>query len=297
MIWDYHGVMIRVAFILLLLWTSAVAAETVIQGVRTGENVGLTRVVVDLSDEPRWNSFVLDDPYRVVVDIEEAAWRLAAQPDPPRGLISALRYGRFATDTGRLVLEFAEPVIAAREFVLPPQAGQGYRLVIDLRPADDAQFAAARAKAAARFSRPQTAGNTATQAPAGSPLPPPERPGRIFTVVIDPGHGGADPGALGRGRTREKDIVLAVGKALRDVMRQTGRYKVVMTRDRDRFVPLRERVRIARRAGADLFVSLHADAAAGRSVRVRGGFFAGVQKAGRRIPGGLSGDALIGLNF
>lgn len=265
----YHPAMIRFAFLVLILLCGSASAETVIQGVRTGENVGLTRVVVDLSAEPSWNSFVLDDPYRVVVDIDDAAWRLAARPDPPRGLITSLRYGRFASDTGRLVLEFAQPVIAAREFVLPPQAGHGYRLVIDLRPADDAQFAAARAKAAAQFAAPQPA-EEKTVVPAGTPEPPPERPGRIFTVVVDPGHGGADPGALGRGRTREKDIVLAVGKELRAALLGTGRYKVVMTRDSDRFIPLRERVRIARRAGADLFVSLHADAAAGRSVRGAG---------------------------
>jgi len=89
-------------------------------------------------------------------------------------------------------------------------------------------------------------------------------------VVIDPGHGGVDPGAIGAGGTREKDIVLSVGLALRDALRARGNYRIVMTRDGDRFVRLGDRVRIARRANADLFVSLHADAAAGRTARGAG---------------------------
>ncbi|WP_417516523.1 N-acetylmuramoyl-L-alanine amidase [Minwuia sp.] len=253
-----------------LLAQSAMAAGQ-IQGVRTGEHVGLTRIVVDLTEKPDWNLFVLDDPYRVVIDIEEAVWKLQAQPDPPRGLVSNLRYGRFAADTGRLVLELKSPALAARQFVLPPQAGQGYRLVVDLRSADDTEFTRARTAAIAKLTKPPVAAAPAiTRFGAGVPPLPPPRPGRIYTVVIDPGHGGVDPGALGRGRTREKDIVLAVGKKLRDAMKATGRYRVVMTRDRDVFVKLRERVRIARRARADLFISLHADAAAGRSVRGAG---------------------------
>jgi N-acetylmuramoyl-L-alanine amidase len=89
-------------------------------------------------------------------------------------------------------------------------------------------------------------------------------------VVIDPGHGGVDPGAIGAGGTQEKEIVLRVGLALREALRARGGYRVIMTRDGDRFVRLSDRVRIARRANADLFISLHADAAAGRTARGAG---------------------------
>ncbi|WP_416897013.1 MAG: N-acetylmuramoyl-L-alanine amidase [Minwuia sp.] len=257
--------------IAVILLPVASLAETAIQGVRTGENVGLTRVVVDLDGSPDWKLFVLDDPYRVVIDIENAAWKLQAKPDPARGLISSLRYGRFAADTGRLVLETEVPALAARQFVLPPQAGQGYRLVIDLRPADDTEFRHAREAAVAQLTRPPPAATPAvTTFPGNIPPLPPPRPGRVFTVVVDPGHGGQDPGALGASRTREKDVVLSVGLLLREELRRTGRYRVVMTRDRDVFVPLRERVRIARRARADLFISLHADAAPRSSVHGAG---------------------------
>lgn len=262
----YSPAMIRLCILVYFVTIASVsAAETVIQGIRTGESAGHTRVVVDLSGKPSWNLFVLEQPFRVVVDIDRAAWKLTGRPDPPRGLISSLRYGRFGADTGRLVLESAEPTIAAKQFVLPPQAGHGYRLVIDLRPANDAQFAAARAA-----TQPSSPVLQYVKPPEGAPPEPPSRRQRVRVVVIDPGHGGADPGALGRGRTREKDVVLSVGQKLRQALQKTGKYRIVMTRASDRFIPLRERVRIARRAGADLFISLHADAAAGRTVHGAG---------------------------
>ena len=259
------------AGLLVVLLPLPLLAAAIIEGVRTGENVGLTRVVVDISEKPDWKLFVLDSPYRVVIDIQDADWRLKSRPDPARGLITTLRYGRFATDTGRLVLETGEPVLAARQFVLPPQAGHPYRLVIDLRPADDAEFRKERAAAVAHLTRPPPAAAPAiTRFRTGIPPLPPPRPGRIRTVVIDPGHGGQDPGALGKGGTREKDVVLAVGLKLREALRRTGRYRVVMTRDRDTFIPLRQRVRIARQARAELFISLHADSAASSAVRGAG---------------------------
>lgn len=263
--------MIRLLAILAALLLGAVpaAAASLIQGVRTGEHVGLTRVVVDLSAEAEWDIFVLDDPYRVVIDIEDAVWKLQAHPDPPRGLIRDMRYGRFSASIGRLVLETDLPALAARQFMLPPTAGQGHRLVIDLRPASQDEFRDAREHAVARFAQtpppPRTdrAGNG-----AAPPLPPP-RPA-VRTVVIDPGHGGVDPGAIGAGGNREKEVVLAIGLELRKALRAAGGYRVVMTRDDDRFIPLRERVEIARRAHADLFVSLHADAAPRQSVHGAG---------------------------
>jgi len=266
--------MIRVAFYLILMLALpgiALAQGGGITSVRTGEHVGLTRVVVDLDHKPDWNLFALDEPDRIVVDIKDAEWRLEAKPDSARGLISTLRYGRFSHTTGRLVLELARPALAQRQFVLPPQAGQGWRLVIDLKPADKSAFLKARqaeTPSARTTTRPK--GTEVVRFGVGIPPLPPPRPAPQWTVVIDPGHGGQDPGALGRGKTREKDVVLAVGRAVRDAMRADGRFRVVMTRASDHFVPLRERVRIARRAKADLFISLHADAAAGRNVRGAG---------------------------
>lgn len=253
--------------------SAATAAE--VRAIRTGENVGLTRVVLDLSDEIEWRLFVLDDPYRVVIDLMGVEWALRGQPDPPRGLVQDLRFGRFKQGIGRLVLDATRPAVAHRVFMLPPQAGQDHRLVIDLRPADAAEFAEVKAATASAIPTPPEAVPEATKVsaavlPPGVPPVPPPRPGGRDVVVIDPGHGGVDPGAIGAGGTREKDVVLAVGLALEELLQQRGRYRVVMTRDGDSFVSLSDRVQIARHAGAELFVSLHADAAAGRTAHGAG---------------------------
>lgn len=246
----------------------ASAQATVITAIRTGENAATTRVVLDLSAKPEWNLFLLEDPFRIVVDLADTGWALEGRPDPPRGLVRDLRFGQFRANTGRLVMDADQPVVAHRVFALPPQAGQQWRLVIDLRAADDAAFAAARKESAA--AKPKEEVQQAAFWPSGVPPLPPRRPGAARVVVIDPGHGGVDPGATGAGGTQEKEIVLRVGLALREALRARGGYRVIMTRDGDRFVRLSDRVRIARRANADLFISLHADAAAGRTARGAG---------------------------
>ncbi|MDF1734364.1 MAG: N-acetylmuramoyl-L-alanine amidase [Minwuia sp.] len=251
-----------------LLGPLSAAHATAITAIRTGENAATTRVVLDLSAEPKWNLFLLEDPFRIVVDLADTDWALEGRPDPPRGLIRDLRFGQFRANTGRLVMDADQPVVAHRVFALPPQAGQQWRLVIDLRVADNAAFAAAKQQSAAE--KPAEEKQVVAFWPSGVPPLPPRRPGAGRVVVIDPGHGGVDPGAIGAGGTREKDIVLSVGLALRDALRARGNYRIVMTRDGDRFVRLGDRVRIARRANADLFVSLHADAAAGRTARGAG---------------------------
>lgn len=255
-------------FVMLLAVPLASAQATVITAIRTGENAATTRVVLDLSAKPEWNLFLLEDPFRIVVDLADTGWALEGRPDPPRGLVRDLRFGQFRANTGRLVMDTDQPVVAHRVFALPPQAGQQWRLVIDLRAADDAAFAAARKESAA--AKPEQEARQAAFWPSGVPPLPPRRPGAARVVVIDPGHGGVDPGAIGAGGTQEKEVVLRVGLALREALRARGGYRVVMTRDGDRFVRLGDRVRIARRANADLFISLHADAAAGRTARGAG---------------------------
>ncbi|MEC9347084.1 MAG: N-acetylmuramoyl-L-alanine amidase [Pseudomonadota bacterium] len=237
------------------------AAPARVTAIRTGENVDATRIVLDMTASTTWNLFVLEDPYRVVVDLEGAEWDLQGQPDPVRGLVEGLRFGTFRKGVGRLVMDTTQPVVARRVFMLPPQAGQSWRLVIDLGTANAAEFADARRAAPEPDSQPVDR----SAWPAGVPPLPPPRPGARAVVVIDPGHGGVDPGALGASGLQEKDLVLRVGLALRDSLVATGRYRVVMTRDDDTFVPLSGRVAVARRVNADLFVSVHADAAAGRT--------------------------------
>jgi N-acetylmuramoyl-L-alanine amidase len=200
---------------------------------------------------------VLDGPYRVVVDLPVVDWALSAADETRKlGVIERFRYGRFDNDTSRLVLDVSGPVEIARAFVLPPEGGARYRLVVDLKPIGTAAFAANRAAAP----RPAQAPQLAIRAP-----PPPARFARPI-IVLDPGHGGIDPGALGATGSREKDITLALARELRQTLEAGGRYQVILTRETDVFIPLQRRVAIAREVGAALFLSLHADSVGQASI-------------------------------
>jgi N-acetylmuramoyl-L-alanine amidase len=251
-----RGGPILLVAVLLAAW-GAMAAPAVTSA-RIGDYPGKTRLVLDLSAPVAFFVFTLADPYRVVVDLPEVDWRLDPRQTPTSRLISGFRYGLFKPGTARVVLDVAKPATVARSFVLPPGDGRGHRLVLDLVPVSRAAFLRT-------VRRPAAAGEI-PQPPAHKPAVP--RDGKRI-VAIDPGHGGVDPGAIGAAGSREKEITLAMARELRRQLLATGRYRVVMTRDRDVFVRLRERIAIAQRAGAELFVSLHADSIG--SHKVRGG--------------------------
>ncbi len=243
---------------------SAAGAATV-TGVRLGENGDITRLVLDLDNASSFRTFLLDDPPRVVIDFPPMDWRLLKTAGRQgRGVIAGFRFGVFDQGTSRMVLDLKRPARVAQAFILPPREGYGYRFVIDLKPVTQKEFST--------LLRPQGGlpADLAATRPAAIKLPPVPvaRPRhRLPVVVLDPGHGGIDPGASSLNGHREKDITLAIARNLARHLRATGRVKVVMTRNRDVFLKLRERVRIARRAGADLFISLHADTISRSSVR------------------------------
>jgi N-acetylmuramoyl-L-alanine amidase len=240
--------------------------------VATDARVGLqdevTRLVLDLSDHVTFDLFTLDDPYRVVIDMPEIKWELAASALPSRkGLFGRLRYGLFRPGTSRLVLDCNGPVAVNEAFVMKPLDDKGYRLVVDLVAADHNAFMSSirGLKRAPAASRPTT-----SPSPSLTFAPPPPRPGSSpvqRVIVIDPGHGGDDPGAIGVSGTYEKNITLAAARDVRNELQRLGGYRVVLTRERDKFIRLRDRVAFGRDAGADLFVSLHADTMPNRQVR------------------------------
>jgi N-acetylmuramoyl-L-alanine amidase len=239
------------------LHASAAAAPTV-AGVRMGDQNGATRFVIDLNEQVKYSVFVIDDPYRVVIDLPVVTWSLSAADEGRKlGVIERFRYGRFNNETSRLVLDLAGPVEVSRTFILPPEGTYKYRLVIDLKPISREAFVPNRPV----VQTPPTA------APQVAALPPiTAKPAGKPVIVLDPGHGGVDPGALGTTGTHEKDITLAMAKELKQQLEATGRYKVVLTRETDVFIPLQNRVRIAREAGASLFMSVHADSVSVASV-------------------------------
>jgi len=241
------------------------AAEAVVTDVRVGKQGELTRLVFDLTEKIAFKAFTLAKPYRVVIDLPEVGWRLPPRPLPMNiGLLQKLRYGLFQPGVSRIVLDVNNPPIIEKSFILNPEGNSGYRLVIDLGTTSHAAFKA-------------MVGTTRTKAKVSMALfsPPTIKPKPNIIpdasaeriVVIDPGHGGVDPGTIGISGIYEKHITLSMAREIKIQLEKTGRFKVVLTRNRDIFVPLRERVIRARDAGAELFLSIHADAIKNRKTR------------------------------
>lgn len=249
----------------LIACVGVAAAQPVVGDLRLGQHGNHTRLVLNLSDKVDFEVFTLADPYRIVIDFPEVAWRLdPAATQGSVGLVKGFRFGLFKPGRSRMVIDLAAPAALMNKFLLPPEGQRRYRLVLDLAPID-------RGKYLATAGWPEAAKEDAAENAAAEPevelSAKPASAKRV--VVIDAGHGGVDPGATGVDGTYEKDLVLAVAKTLRDALEASGRYTVTMTRDSDIFLSLKARVAVARRAKADLFVSLHADSAPG-SESVRG---------------------------
>jgi N-acetylmuramoyl-L-alanine amidase len=233
---------------------SGASASPDITAIRIGQHPDKLRFVMELSEEPTYRIFTLPDPYRVVIDLPEFDWRVAQDATPAGGgLIEAMRYGLFAPGAGRVVLDLQAPVGIQQVFVLPPTADFAFRLVIDLVPISREAFLSDRHRRPVRSAK---ALPIAPPVPQRAPAPDDPRP----TVVIDPGHGGVDPGAIGTSGIYEKELTLYYARELKRQLEATGRYRVVMTRNEDIFLRLRDRIAIAQQVDGDLFLSLHANA-------------------------------------
>lgn len=246
----------------------AVNEKTTVHGLRVGVHGDKTRLVMDMDGEASFNSFVLADPYRIVIDLSEVRFAIPAGKKANLvGGVAGYRFGLFEPGTSRLVFDLAEPRVISAAFELPPRDGRGHRLVMDLRRVSRESFLNASKASIAKL----------TAARRQSPAPEPGAPsGRTAAakpknakkiIVLDPGHGGVDPGAIGASGSYEKTVVLAAAKTLKRVLEETGRYEVVLTRTVDRFLRLRQRVAVSRASDADLFISIHADSIADKRLR------------------------------
>jgi N-acetylmuramoyl-L-alanine amidase len=220
-----------------------------------------TRFVLDLDQPISVHAFALADPYRVIVDIPQVNFRL-----PPgigtagRGLIKAFRYGLVMPGGSRIVFDLAGPAKIANASVLEAANGQPARLVLELEEVDRTAFVQLLAPENRPELRPAIADAKDTSLPVLKPEAPttPSADARPV-IVIDPGHGGPDNGTQS-GTESEKNLVLGFALILRDRIEKSGKYRVVMTRTDDTFIPLDDRVKFARAQSAALFVSIHADA-------------------------------------
>ncbi|NNE83501.1 MAG: AMIN domain-containing protein, partial [Alphaproteobacteria bacterium] len=236
----------------------AAAAAPEVKDLRIGIRDNSTRFVIDLSQKVEPRIFGLPDPFRIVIDLPEVDFTLpSSRLSASGGLVERLRYGLFRPGTSRLVLDLRNSAKVAKSFTLPPDGAKPWRLVIDLAPTDRAGFIAAM-----RPTPPVSGG----QAQPVQPLRTEPVKRAIPVVVLDAGHGGVDPGAIGASGVFEKDIVLAYAKEIKRQLEAGGRIKVVLSRERDIFLPLRERVQTARRAEASLFLSLHVNSHESRSI-------------------------------
>jgi N-acetylmuramoyl-L-alanine amidase len=225
---------------------------------RLGGDESQTRFVMDLDRKIDLHVFTLADPYRVVVDIPQVRFQLPPNTgENGRGLVKTFRYGLVMAGGSRVVLDVVKPVRVDKAFVVDAAEGAPARLVLDLAATDRDSYLRKIAldEKLVRADNPNmpSANVPSADVPQANSTDP--RP----LVMLDPGHGGIDTGTKAPSGEAEKDIVLDVAQRLRDRIEKAGKYRVAMTRSDDTFVPLGDRVRIARNAGAALFVSIHAD--------------------------------------
>jgi len=240
---DFRMLLCSVLLLLVLApsWVhSAQAGAVFIRGARIWTAPDHTRLVFDLSGSVRYRVFRLRSPRRIVVDLRRALLRARVEDLPGKDpVLAAIRHGRPKAGILRLVMEVKEKVWP-RSFLLKPMHGKPYRLVVDLmRRKKNARAAVASSRMRAR---------------------------KQIIIAVDAGHGGEDPGAIGPHGVREKDVTLAVAKRLARAINAQPGMRAVLTRKGDYFVPLRRRVRLARRARANVMISIHADSVRERNV-------------------------------
>lgn len=233
----------------------AAAKDPAVTGVRLGVNDGKTRVVLDLTKAVPYSAFLLDNPYRLVIDLPELGWSVDGDAGAAaRGVVEGMRYGLFRAGNSRVVVDLKGPVrIVSHSALAKPD-----RLMFDLLPVPKSKYQRGQAVALNNW-KPPTAN--------AIPMPQGKKEGDTKrVVVIDAGHGGVDPGAV-RGKIYEKRITMAVAEEVRRQLDASRRYRVVLTRNRDIFVELRDRVKLAQDSEGDIFISLHADTHPKRTTR------------------------------
>ena len=250
------------------------------------------RVVIDLGSKVPFEHSTFDKPPRLIIELPDVSWQL---PERRGGrdyrMVKGFQFGRLSGRSSSLIIDMKQPFEIEQVFELPPSDSSGYRIVTDLAPLPFGatmrrqrvrppaqQTETANAQAIHRPARrpgaePTVERTRPARSPSASNPPPPENTAPVPAprpalqspkrmIVIDPGHGGIDPGASGRHGTFEKNVVLAMALELRRQLVDTGRYDVILTRNDDDFVRLRDRLQIARASDGHLFLSLHADSLA-----------------------------------
>ncbi|MDT8310721.1 MAG: N-acetylmuramoyl-L-alanine amidase [Methylophaga sp.] len=264
----------RYLLIALMIFGLTLSAHSAtVEQIRVSQNDQMTRLVFDLDESVSYKTFTLQNPARLVIDISggntNKKLKLPTLKDTP---VKNIRQGQLNPTTLRLVLDLhQEQEFDSRKLL--PKGDYPHRLVIDL--ANDRPKLAASKPAVKEASTPSEQVKSETEKVTKAPIPvaaqtvksSPVLPRRDIVVAIDPGHGGQDPGAIGPRGTREKDVVLQISKRLETLVNNEPSMRAFMTRDKDIFLTLRQRIQRAKLNGADMFISIHADAFTNRNAR------------------------------
>lgn len=259
-----------------------VANSAVANAARVGGNKARTRFVADLSKATDYRIFTLADPYRVIIDLPNVSFKLPQGiGDTGKGLISAFRYGLFAPGKSRIVIDVIGPVQVEQSFVMKASSNKPAKLVVDIIPTDRDNFQKLQDELSRKRAKESRNIKNASIDKTIESLTRENKPKGRKRIVIDPGHGGLDPGALGGNGAKEKDVVLRFAKQLKAKLDRLGKYDVKLTRSVDVFVPLAERVQIAEDYNASLFISIHADSITKRlATKTRGATIYTLSKEG-----------------
>ena len=236
---------LKILLFILMIWSFCLVGNAAeIKDIRLAANTENTvRFVAELSKEVLPVVSHLKNPTRLVIDFPKIDFSSSLKKPVPVSFVNAVRTGVPEKGVSRVVLELPENEVSENHFTLKPQSGKDWRFVLDLS-----------------LNEKKTSGSKKTE----NSVSPVKKVQKV--IVLDPGHGGQDPGAISRSGYYEKDITLKMAKETKKLLEKEG-YKVVMTRDIDVFIPLRGRIKKAHQAKADLFISIHADSAKNKSAR------------------------------
>lgn len=245
-------------------------AESGISSMRIGQSIGSVRMVFDSDRNFEYKAFILDNPQRLVIDTSNVpiSSKLEKYNDK-NNLISKTRLGAIGGNNTRMVFDLQKPAVIKKAFMLPPQSSFGWRFVVDITLASEREFSSklGNSYAFASGGSFDNSYSVASKSSKSAKAVVKSNSNAKRVIVLDPGHGGRDPGAIGYSGVYEKNITLAMAKEMKRLLDKEGNYKVYLTRSTDVFIPLRDRVKIARKHNADLFLSIHADSAVNRSAK------------------------------
>ncbi|WP_051125931.1 N-acetylmuramoyl-L-alanine amidase [Pseudovibrio sp. FO-BEG1] len=277
-------------------------AVSVVSDARVAGDLARTRFILDMDGEVGYSLSFLSRPYRLVIDLPSVTFEFPRDFTPKgRGLVRSWRYGSISKGRSRVVLDLNSPVALDKTFLLPGVQDQPTRLVIDLTESSPDEFEASIGRA---ISQTLPVGATAS-VPDETKVEEPVQAAdsNLPVIVIDPGHGGVDSGAVGSNGTLEKAIVLNFARFLKQKLDKLGYYQVHLTREDDKFISLGKRTKIARGKDADLFISIHADSITNGAETTRGAsIYTLSEKASDRMAAALArrenySDVIGGVDF